>query len=195
MKRIIGFITAMLLCVVLAFCQEARVVITNETGEFTLDTGVKGSVTMDSTPLAGAVVIVPHREPAQIAPFRLGEERTVPITGQVLLPDGSPAGRTWMTASHVNGWRNLQERLLGDEEGRFTTRSHPGGYFMVMVDSPFAGNDRIAGLASSIVAHIITGPPIPGQYDIQMVEGTKVYGKLTYPDGSVAAGKNVSVTA
>ena len=50
------FTTALLLCVALAFCQEARVAITNQAGEFTTETGVKGTVTMDGEPVAGAVV-------------------------------------------------------------------------------------------------------------------------------------------
>ena len=58
------FTTALLLCVALAFCQEGKQVTTNEAGEFTTDTGVKGTVTMDGKPLAGAVVTIVPRESA-----------------------------------------------------------------------------------------------------------------------------------
>jgi hypothetical protein len=66
---------------------------------------------------------------------------------------------------------------------------------MLMVDRPQKGNEKLTGLASSIVATIVTDPPTPGQYDVQMVKGTKVFGKLTYADGKVAAKKDVSVSA
>ncbi len=133
-------------------------------------------------------------EPKSDKNFRLGEERTIPITGRVLLPDGSPAGETWLTANHVSGWRNLWERLSSDKDGYFKTKSHVGGYFMVLVDSPQKGNENIDRLASSLVATIVSDPPRPGQYDIRMIEGTKLFGKLTYADGSPASGKKVNAS-
>ena len=60
--RIIGFTTAMLLCVALAFCQESNwhiVTTTNQSGEFTLEMGhhpIKGTVMLDGKPIAGGVV-------------------------------------------------------------------------------------------------------------------------------------------
>ncbi|MCL2743178.1 MAG: PDZ domain-containing protein [Planctomycetaceae bacterium] len=62
------FTTALFLCVALAFCQEGKQATTNQAGEFTLETGVKGTVTMDGKPLAGATVTLTPREPAAAPP-------------------------------------------------------------------------------------------------------------------------------
>ena len=132
---------------------------------------------------------------SESTPFRLGEERTIPITGQILMPDGSHAGRTWFLTHHVSGWQNVSSGRWSDEQGLYTVNANPGAYFMAMVRPQVEGSEELVGLASTVVAQIITDPPIPGLYDIWMVEGTKVHGKLTYADGSPAAKKRVSITA
>ncbi|GHT31353.1 hypothetical protein FACS1894214_2600 [Planctomycetales bacterium] len=127
------------------------------------------------------------------ADFKLGEERTVTIQGKVLLPDGSPAGETFLYFNQLSAFKNCQDIQATDKDGNFTVKGvHVGAYSTAVMTQPQKPGGPADSLASPVIATIITDPPTPGQFDIQLQKGIKVHGKLIYEDGSPAVDKFIS---
>ncbi len=123
--------------------------------------------------------------------YNVGEDG-IEIRGRILLPDGSPAPESLLNTSRTYDWSNIS--LAGqcsDKNGGYKDKALVGSYYIACVNSSLKPGDLTDNLASSVVATVITDPPTPGQFDIQLQEGVRVHGSLLYENGKPAAGKTV----
>ncbi len=120
--------------------------------------------------------------------LRPGEERKIEIRGRILMPDGSPAPESLLKTSCASDLGIALSSYYSDKNGGYKGKGFVGSYYLACVNNPGGPSDN---LASSVVATVITDPPTPGQFDIQLREGIRVHGSLLYENGKPASEKTV----
>jgi hypothetical protein len=157
-QHISVILVALLLCTTVAFCQE-QTATTNQDGEYTLETGAKGTITKDGKPVAGATVtLVANPVPKIVKMFpENGAKNVDPNISQVYLTFDIPMGdgRAW-ASNNADG-----TALDHDEEsgGVFWTadqltcvapvKLQPNKKYVVYLNiRPFIGFASVAGVPS-----------------------------------------------
>lgn len=134
---------------------------------------------------------------ASTTPREFTDEGKTEFHGRVLLPDGSPAKGVevfiyWSLRKSDGDGTSSFETPTTDENGEYRFHAPPDA-FLVIHWRDTEKNDTIKGFAKPVLGRTATVPQKPGEYDLQLEQGTRLYGKVSYANEEPAANKFITV--
>ncbi len=114
----------------------------------------------------------------------------IEIRGRVLLPDGTPAPNPYLQVQEF-GDSDGRYPAATDENGEFSDMVRVGNLYAIIVRSSQHRGGVEEKFASPVIATVVTDPPTPGQFDIQLQKGIRVHGTIKYASGEPAADQNI----
>jgi len=164
-------------------------VTTEEDGTFVLESLDPGSytLTINSQEYANQSV---SDVAAGTADLRIVLEKGKSISGRVLLPDGSPAANTWVTAQSGSS-ANGSDRT--DEDGNFTIENLPDGEYTVRANTMGSfgfggGGDEGPSLLPAVLEGVAAGSR---NLELRLRAGAAVDGTVTDDAGNPVVGAGV----
>ena len=123
---------------------------------------------------------------------------TIPISGRVLMPDGTQAANLMVCSELYHDKDGIGRRGhadMMDSPMDYTREVQVGGVFLVTAGLQRKPGDSRDGFAAPILVTRITDPPVPEQFDIRLCKGIPVHGRIMYENGTPVVGKRVRITA